>query len=194
MSGDAHGHSCTNHGAVWTSQGRSFNGTSDYIDVVNPYVFPDKAGFTVSLWARSLDSAAQTVVRYIPDDWSAGFIVQLRLNGGGTRAVLYINGTGANVYSDAEFSALSLHTFTKRYNDAYARYYFNGDEKTVTEGTSALHTNISSTTAIAQIGAKTSGEYPSYFEGTVGEVLALGRAWTPAEILNYYISKKEAFE
>jgi len=59
MSRDAYGHLCTNHGALWTPLGRSFDGVDDYVDI--PYNFGQPNELTIELWFQTTEASWDTI-------------------------------------------------------------------------------------------------------------------------------------
>ena len=59
MSKDAHGHLCTNHGSIWTPQGRKFDGVDDYVDI--PYNFGQPNELSIELWFQTTEASWDTI-------------------------------------------------------------------------------------------------------------------------------------
>ena len=64
MSRDAIGHECTNYGSLWTSQGRSFDGTDDYVDCGNDESLDITDAITIEAWFNMSNVNSVIIKRY----------------------------------------------------------------------------------------------------------------------------------
>lgn len=156
-------------------QALAFDGTSaEYGRRATPSLLPGNCDFTVAFWASPTSATLKNIFRWGEDDLNPCVLVQMSTVG----IALYISGITANRYkvSGMSLSGWHHHAFAKLYGDAYAAYYLDGGPTALTGGAAAANVNVSSTSAILEVGGKSTGLYPSYFPGSMSDVMFFSSA------------------
>jgi len=171
--------------AVWTPQGRSFDGTDDYITLPNHSTLNMTTGITIMSWAKidlyssaaNYDVLLDKETQYALASYDTTGVIGFYLN----TAVGWVYTTaGQGIFTLAGFCHIAV-----TWDGANRCWYKNGaliktlaDSGTMSTGTKSI-----------RVGALSdSGTLP--FDGTVGEVLVYSRALTAGEIANYYLATK----
>jgi len=187
MSKDAYGQLCTNHGSLWTPQGRKFDGVDDYITAANALPISTTDDFTVSVLVNLKADAVRDMFGYYGD--SNNLFLQLLADG----AVRFrYKGTEASpgTQIDTSSGVISSDTFywitaTKVAGDI-ASLFINSSAPLTTPD--MQESNI---TGVPEIGGIASLTF--HCKGLVNEVRIYSRALTPQEIQHHYIVSKELF-
>jgi len=198
ISKDINRHSCTVTGAIWTPQGRAFDGIDDRI-VLNANVTKGLAAVTVLAWVKPNDlSVSQSFVEdYTANGDSSIGLKLLDVAGTGTwRAYIGIDGNAA---ARASFSGT---TSTLAYGTVYCiagtwepnlvSIFVNG----VADGTFA-YTSATLEPVVTEntvIGSYQDADNKEPVSGIIGEVLVYNRALTLAEIQHIYNSTKWRYQ
>ena len=182
MSREAYGHLCTVTGALWTPQGRSFDG-DDYITVpysaslniasaitIKAVVKPLGAhtgGYGSLWWDQQQDSRNRIL---ISDDGSV--TAQFIIGGVDKSASAAAGSVPLNVFTDVVFT----------YDGAEIVLWINGVKKTPTAATGAIE---------GSLGDRIIGKATTLLlNGVIGEKAVYNRALNPLEIQNNYLATK----
>ena len=178
---DKHGHLCTNHGSVWTPQGRRFDGVDDYVDCGNDASLNITDGITIVVWLKipnGYTARGGVVGKGTAEGYHSVFSVD-----GGAKMSTYNN---AWVYSNSVVNDGSFHQVALTESlAADGCFYKDG----VADGTFTYRASDPSgrNLLIAR-------DYQGFhLPGTFGEVLIYNRGLTPPEISYHYIVGKELF-
>ena len=184
---DAYGHLCAVTGALWTPQGRSFDGVDDFITP------------PTSVPACLKPTTALTFEAFLKITSSAGFqyIGAYRL--GGIRFYLAGGNPGIELYTStpgdhgcvwaSSIADGSWHHFLAAYDTSLSTQNLNLYIDTVLRATSNWTEPVNYGTgywAIGRCGNDSSG----YFSGLLGEVRLYSRALTPLEAMHNYLATK----
>ena len=199
VSKDPNAHSCTVTGAVWTSQGRSFDGTDDKITIANHPALNITGALTLEAWARcTLYTAAGTVFGSILEMVNAAtptdnYDLLLTYNAVGPTLTLYFvwyNGAYQTTSVDNGWIYNQWCHYVVTYNYGTVTLYRDGVNIKSESGKLAL---ISSTGNTLQIGKYAVGSQ-GWFKDMIGEVRIYNRALTPEEIQQNYLATKSRYE
>lgn len=181
LSKDLNVHTCTVYGATWTSLGRSFNGTSDYVDAGNAVSFDLTEAITVEAWVylTAYNAAGSIVISKGYYSLVTGWTLLITSVG---QVQFCINGWQTKV---ATFPTnLSLNTWyhlVGTYDREKIKVYVNTVKGTDYSLTEAIATN----TQKVMIGTRYTGSGYWHF-GRVGEARIYNRALSLAEIQHNY--------
>jgi len=191
MSKDAYGHLCTVTGALWTPQGRSFDGSDDYIDCGNDASLHNFTAKTIIFWLKPTAYTGSERYLYLHGFWASPYgdyfmarptsnVIEIGLrNTEGT----YIQG-GSLTYSPDTWKQ--------------AGYVWDGtDLYYIKDGTRPpAGLPLSGTMACSAhnltIGRKGTSAYN--WGGRIGEVWIHNRALTPLEIQRNYLATKWRYQ
>ena len=188
MSKDAYGHLCQNTGALWTPQGRSFDGTDDNILVANHSSFTfTSQNFTLEIWAKITyvaDDCLITKGAAFPDGWyfqmEATRHLKFVIAHGETHEDTISN---ENVIVDGEWAHLVIVR-----NGAAVSIYKDLIDITATQpAVSDPTTNTRNLYVMAYDGGSNASA------GTIGEARIYNRALSPAEIMHNFLATKWRF-
>ncbi len=186
MSQDAYGHTCTVNGALWTPQGRTFDGTDDLITVGRIRALEGAdATYTISLWTKMTDNLTEVRALFAydannvlaPTDdiycyWSvANDALQVAV--GNTPFVSNVTDLGDLGWHHLVFARTSTNTLV--YEDGAG---VDDEVKTNPNGSSSH---------VFKLGDDYQVEY---WKGTIGEVRIYNRTLTAQEILHNYQATK----
>ena len=207
MSKDAYGHVCTVTGAVWTSEGRLFDGVDDYINI-NGILTPcaNLTQGTVSVWVRITDEGGDNVILSISNNASATETqFNLWTNQGSAHLLAEVkpDGTSQWRFNTATNSLVPYYNswlFVTVVHDGVAPVlYFNGNREDVTfpvttDKTKWLKAVITDATVkadTASIGAfRNNGSPLAFWQDKIGELYIHGHPLTPQEIQHNYLTTK----
>jgi len=181
MSKDAYGHLCPVTGALWTPQGRYFDGTDDEIRCGKHIALQATTDTTILVWANPTDGAYDCIVhktnkagtdRYTL--WAIGRTFKECQNDGG-----YYVGD-----STAPTGVWTLFGLT--FGSTGFRMSLNG----VAHGVDATNTSVMTTGTYQElmIGEDMTGSYD--FKGLMGEVWIFSRILSLVEIQGIYLATK----
>lgn len=186
MSKDKHGHLCTVAGAIWRLQGRSFDGTDDFINLGNSLNLY-QGQFTWEFWVKQTSVAANYKpflgtatldkhVRGYQDSADLHLVFKIRQSDG---TVIGLSCTDLlatlNVFGHVVFTG----------DGSTLRGYLNSVASTVTSAHDG--TINTATREDLKIGAERN---VYWFEGIIGSVRLYSRALTPQEIQYNYLATK----
>ena len=187
MSKDAYGHLCTNHGSLWTPQGRSFDGVDDYVQM--PLVTSVTTNVTLSVWV------------YLSSNSLKGTFIH---NGQTVSEDGYSLGVGSTTLDNNGNNLIGLLDYVAWMNfnvPIGTGWHFVVMTRDTSTWRASVDKVVSTTTYTDSPSTPTSGTYiardcdnsPRFFKGLIGEVRIYNRALTPQEILDHYIIGKEMF-
>ncbi len=184
MSKDAYGHLCTVTGALWTPQGRYFDGTDDYIDCGNnSALFPTDA-ITVEAWL------------YVPTFTGYSQAISSRGNVNPNSGFQLEVGSGSYWNPDAYISGgwRSSGAQTPIF-DSWVHYVFTYDGATLANYLNLTLKSAARTGAITQSSEKLAigrdgAQSFQYFKGYIGEVRIYNRALSLLEVQQNYLATK----
>ena len=185
---DINRHSCSVIGAVWGSQGRTFDG-DDYIDCGSDASLNITNDISVELWINpsAVENFDTLVGKYA---WAAvrGFMMDFY----STKARFTVArpgnlesvATGATTISTGSWIHL-----VGTYDKENVRIYLNGDEDGIAANTDSIpnHSDVD-----LVIGARS--QHDQLTEGLIGEVRVYSRALSFGEIQNNYLSTRWRYQ
>ena len=183
----AYGHLCTNHGSIWTPQGRSFDGVDDYVQM--PLVTSVTTNVTLSAWV------------YLSSNSLKGTFIHNGTPGGKDG---YSIGVGSITYDDngnnfiGLLDAVGWMNFNIPIGTGWHFVVMTRDTSTWRASvdkvvSTTTYTNSPSTPTSGTYIARDCDNYPRLFKGLIGEVRIYSRVLTLQEILDHYIIGKEMF-
>lgn len=188
MSRDPYGHLCSVTGALWTPNGREFDGIDDEIDCGNNSILDFTSGdFSIDLWINQASSPLDNAYiinrgNYNLSGWYIWFW------NAGNEMQFYTNQDTPGVQSttmDMTFDTW-LHLALVR-SGTVATWYQNTVDVTKNHG---IHIDPTSVSQALKIGAFPSDD----FKGTIGEVRIYNRVLTPLEIQRNYLATKWRYQ
>lgn len=192
LSADGIGHVCTVTGALWTPQGRKFDGIDDVIDVGDIVFNPGTGGFTMMAWVKTTDITLPYLIsRYsVNPDWRMAID-----NGPFTAYIIWRDagagicvGDGVKVVNDNNWHLLAaVRDTTAHLGIIYVDGLFDASHAdTSVDVTAPAGTSLT-------IGAlKNDGT--NSLDGTIGEALIYNRALTPLEVQRIYLATKWRYQ
>ena len=184
MSKDSYGHLCTVIGAVWTPNGRYFDGTDDYINCDDHASLDLTTAFTLEAWVYHL---ATNVEMAIAKRVEGGDNAYQLYTDGNDKINLYIfwSGGGQTITGDTPITNDAWYHIAGTYDSEYLKVYHQG----VLDCTPVAETHaVGVTTDPVRIGWGYSDAYAWY--GNIGEARIYNRALTPQEIQHNYLATK----
>ena len=189
MSRDACGHLCAVTGALWTPQGRYFDGVDDYINALH-HASLDCTAITVEVWTK--------ISGYPATDWT-DFVCKGDYKGWGIRVLssgelwATFGGTPNN-----KACRISLTSSLDTWYHLAATDVVNGNIVPYLNGTMGTPVAMTTDTQFnsihpVDIGTGKIVAVP-YFKGLVGEVRIYSRALTPLEIQRNYLATKWRYQ
>ena len=189
MSKDHYGHIGTVTGALWTSQGRYFDGVDDYISAGNNAIFQLVTALTLELWVKPGAVSGYLCGMPYTTSWSNPYnAYQVYYDNTNTRLNFNTNsnGTITGAASSAPANAWYHVVYVHRSSGTSWEAYVN----TVSYGTSAGGDPSYSGLPKFSIMTRNADSKGEYGQGIIGEVRVYNRALTLDEILrNYQMSK-----
>lgn len=186
MSKDAYGHMAVVNGALWTPEGRMFDGIDDKIDCGNnPALAP--ASLTVEIWlkATSFAHAYNAAVAHAVNLARSGYEILVKDNGklapylGGVAGWICYDGTGTHVLETDTW-----HHIVLMFERPMLAGYVNGE----LDKSESFDDAIVTPTKTLLIG---NDDFPGrMFTGKIGEVRIYNRALTYLEVRHNYLATK----
>ncbi len=181
----AYGHLATATGALWTPQGRTFDGIDDLIDMGNPAALANiTETITVEAWVKPSDIEGPTIVgKY--SDTLVGWALYLANN----KIYFDVNdGVGGETNSDSNLviATGSWSHVAVTYDKISIIHYRAG----VAVRTEASIVEIGAVSTSLIIGTDGTAGASTFFSGTIGEVRIYSRVLTPLEIQRNYLNSK----
>lgn len=191
VSSDGYGHLATAIGATWNIQGKTFNGTSDYINCGNNSIFRLATLVTVVMWVKLSTKAGFLLSMPYTTTWVdpyGGYTVQqnandslsYRFNTDGTTRLT--DGVAGSVLPEKWCHiALSLAS-------GLQMMYLDG-ESYLTSSFTYTTINYSGTPSLA-LGVRNIDALGEYGQATIGDVLIYNRALSRIEIQQHYLKSR----
>ncbi len=192
VSCDAYGHLCSVTGAIWTPQGRSFDGLDDNITSGAHAALAIANTITLEAWVNPFTIAAGTMTLF---EVNAGVNSGISLNvnqGAGGKMQGWFYGTDSAWHGTPGTAVLTAGRFL--------HLVITYDKKQFKEFANGIFQDQSAYTVAIEIGSTQSAHVgESYagsndFQGTVGEVRIYNRALTPLEIQQNYLATKWRYQ
>ena len=187
LSDDGYGHVCTVTGALWTPNGRSFDGIDDYITVPDTVSLRVGSAFSVEAWAKpstqnrdynkvvSKNSVAYDLFM------GQGTIVAQKFNFG----VYDTTPTSYEVNALAQFAVNQWYHLLGTFDGTTVTLFIDG----ISQGTTAFSGTRPNLTSEVNIGCQNElGTIQRPFIGIIGGVRIYNRVLSAVEILNNYIA------
>lgn len=204
ISREAYGHPCTVTGAVWTPQGRYFDGVDDKI------VLPDSAlwafgtnPFTMEFWARTRSVTSPRDLFSHGDDSDVNYFMLRKSDGSAGYILVWLQAAGATALkfnTPPVFTANRwLHFALVRLSDADSAgawaAYADGNAVSLTKSAGNWNASILDYSAGPRLGSRLSGgtDY-EFWDGDMGEVRIYRRALTAHEIRRNYLATKWRYQ
>ena len=189
MSKDAYGHLATVIGALWTPQGRTFDGIDDNINCGTSTVLKfTTQKFTISAWVKvtSFTAGASSILMNGTEN-TAGYWFLLNDNGR-ISIRTYQAGAGQGTVSTANDVTTDVWCNIMAVRSGTSvTLYKNGSALTLTE--IGVHLDPVAAAENCLIGIHVNlSSYP--FRGTIGEVRLYNRALNPMEVQRNYLATK----
>ena len=198
LSRDGHGHLCTVTGATWGSQGRTFNGVDDKLDIPANSAFSNHSQFTLLIWLKmgALEAAVKTpfqtgeaatyriVFNVNQKDDGSNLAGAIRFHVRTTGDVVLAGGTTTGVLDTTNFTHLAL-----KYDQVNVSLYKDLQLLKTVAGTAAM---TGADPAAAYIGS--SGGSAQFIPGIIGELFYYNRALTPQEVQHNFIQTRWRYQ
>ncbi len=175
ISKDAYGHLCTVSGALWTPDGRLFDGNDD--NIILPANWMPATG-TIEIWAKWNKANSHHIVSSDVNEISVYTNPNYNFYYDGTSRIIF-----AIDWANDTFVHLSV-TYIK---NGACILYANGVQKDTGTCPDTTPTNVAT-----RLGSATDGA--NDFTGTIGEVRIYNRALTPLEIQQNYLATKWRYQ
>ena len=184
MSDDAYGHLCTVTGALWTSQGRDFDGIDDVINCGNNPVLALQYPFTIEYWLKIINRLATDASGNIVHK-SYNFISRISYGAtlAETKGAFFRITPNSNFLTASYLPYPDWGHFTTTFDGENIRFFINGQFDVAHAHTDQLATSTNE----LQIGFFVANER---FVGSIGEVRIYNQALTPLEIQRNYLASK----
>ena len=183
MSKDAYGHLCTVTGATWGSQGRSFDGTDDYINCGDDTSFDITSAITVEAWIKTNVALLLQHIVGRDDGTNRNYILVIQADGT-PNWVLWVS-NAAKERTGSLVTAGTWYHLVGTYDGAQSILYTNAVAGSPLAVTGAIDNDDVSLT----MGSR-AVSLDRDFDGIIGEVRIYNRALTPLEIQNNYLATK----
>jgi len=186
MSADAYGHVATVAGALWGSQGYSFDGVDDYVSIADNAPLSITDVLTVMAWVKPTSFAADSRILSKYNHAVGKRAYMLSLTGAGHNQLNISLGNSDGSYKGSA-QATTVVTANNWYHCAgsfdgtYARVYLNGQQDAVS---GALSAGIQDNDLPLYVGVY--GDLSGDFTGQIDDVRIYHRTLFPAEIARIY--------
>ncbi len=186
MSKDKHGHLSTVTGALWTPQGRSFDGADDYINAGNDASLDITDAITIEAWFTAGGQGQAGYGRLISKEGSVFFLNFTSAN----ILTCVIKDSGGTSHSiGVEVTYNVWHHIILAYNGALQTVDLDGEQF----GTPASWVgDINTDTSNIVIGNREANDRS--WDGLIGEVRIYNRMLTPLEIQHNYLATKWRYQ
>ena len=188
ISNDIYAHTFTVTGAVWTPQGRTFDG-DDYIDIGNPAAVAfNGVGLTLEVWfTKPTAGRAERLIGYDTPGNPRYLFAPYTLNV--LRIYIHDGTSSQDISGTTNVSGGAFFHGVYTYNNGVGTIYTNG----VAEGTQTQALTSFAATGM-YIGAYNYGAPAERLVGTIGEVRIYNRALTPLEIQQIYLATRDRYQ
>lgn len=185
---DKHGHLCTATGALWTPQGRSFDGIDDYLTLPVSTCWNFSGDFTVIIWVKP-DTLNRNLIKSVSnEDWSLATNNDWAFNiGGDGNLNFYVKGSAAMGGSSAIdvgrptmvsvrrcSGSASLIKDAEQTGPSYANSLSLGNTQTLEIGRNEVNLDL-------------------ILDGMIGEIWLFNRALTFLEVQRHYLATKSRY-
>ena len=167
-------------------QGAGFNGTSSKIDLGDVASLEGLTEMTISVWFKTtLTSSGALLQKELVYQTAvvASGLVNTAIGNGGS----WVGGP-SSTYSVKDGKWYNL-VFTFSDTNNIGIIYING----LLNNSSTINISMGTNTIQAGVGARFSGSWGDYFNGSIDEVILENVVWTPAQIAKYYTMTKGRF-
>jgi len=200
MSKDAYGHLCTATGALWTPRGRDFDGVDDCVGCGNPVSLQITGGISILSWCKPDTIVGNDTIATKFDAAGNQRAYTFYLSAGvvtWTLSSTLTPFTGAIRSSKTTLTAGRWYFLAGTFVPAVSQdVYLNGQlDNGALSGT--IPTGIANSPRNLAIGGgynNSTTPNADWFDGLIGVVLILRRAFTALEILNYYLATKWRYQ
>lgn len=182
-SGDTHGYACTVAGALWTPEGRSFDGVDDQI--VGPVLpFASYSGMTILAWGSRTLTGRRFIVSsgYAPWQFQIGLAgtdrLSIELNIDGTYRHLANDVSAPQIQASGDFYQMG---FTHTLSGGLWTFYVNGLPYTSGIQAGASYQGSNAIRVGAHVGLT------NFWGGILGEISIYNRALQVAEVQKHFI-------
>ena len=185
MSEDAYGHLCTATGALWTPQGRSFDG-DDKVDCGSSSILKNlTSGLTLCAWQRISDVSGYPGIagNKTQANWTSNVGYELFLDAAG-----FFRGRvgSTDLTGNVDYGDGNWHFMVLSWADGSAMQGFV-DAEEISYATQGTPSNVSASTANLLVGLYYGDRYHT---DKIGEVLLYSRVLTTQEIQRIYLATK----
>ena len=183
MSRDKSGHLCTVTGALWTPDGRDFDGLDDKIAIPDASSLKVNGDGTWEMWIYRTIYGTECLI----DKGSGYYEYEIRIDTPNNGEIRFGAGNGTSERIDFTSAAIPLDNwvhivFVRTASPKQVKLYKNGS----LVQTLSYTKTISQWTDPVYIGSRTGGS--EFLDGIVGEVRIYSRALTSQEVQNNYLS------
>lgn len=184
MSRDHYGHTCTVTGALWTLQGRKFDGTDDDVDCGTSSVLDITGDITICIWFKITVLNSHCLLKRIGTFGTDGYSLYYSIVGnywfqGSTQAKRIIGSSTLVINTWYCLGAVQEGATTKK-------LFLNGNINGVKTDSDAV---VSPGSQSLYLGENIPGNL-LHLNGLVGEVVVYNGAKTFLEYLRYYLATK----
>ena len=205
MSRDAYGHRCISNGALWHLNGRTFDGTDDFIDTGSPFQSTFQGSFSLGGWIKPDDGRPATInIIFGVNDNGPEMQVEVQLTTAGR--INFVYESDDNIVR-AETDDPMFTDGAQGWHQVFCvadstiggvgglKVYFDGVAKTLdatNNGNTAAATFANYVNALnPYIGAENrDGVANLFWNGSIGEFWIYNRALSPQEIQHNYLDTK----
>ena len=184
-SADAYGHLITATGALWTPQGRTFDGVDDYIDCGSPSINKVAGTLEINLAPSIAIASATSLWDIVGLGADASNRFALWLDNVTDELTFSVIGGASVIKKVISWAANERHHITATWSGSGVFLYIDG----VLVDSNVTYTQFAGTVTTSQI-----GKYPyasaSFYPGLVGEVRLYSRAPGVTEIMQHYLATK----
>jgi hypothetical protein len=178
-------HNGTTYSAAQVSQGFSFDGSNDYIEIANAPDLNPTSAITLEAWIYQADLQYANAPIFSKDDTSSSRQYLLSVSDNGTfRPHVWTDDTGLALFDGN--TTVDLNTWyhvAMTYDRTNLTLYVNG----VADGSTAVEGNLVTSTEPLRLGGSYSGGWGNYkFAGLIDEPTIYSRALTSTEITALY--------
>jgi len=200
MSDDHYGHSCSVTGAVWTPQGRSFDGTDDYINCGTSAAFNATTELTLIAWVAPADvtpaSTKMIIAKYNTNGDQRSWELELRTDG---KLGVSFGDPSDGTYEGRVDSDVAVFTTDNEW--VYVAMSFHSGTVVLYKNGSLISSHTVSGAVPASLFVSTTPVfiafregYNRYLAGKVGDCFIYNRALEPSEIHQNYLATKWRYQ
>lgn len=199
---DTTGHTCTVTGAVWSSDGRVFNGAEWIVMSDVPFDFERTDPFAIEVWMNTDNTTTfNPVAKQLHAGDYEGYAVEM--DGANGRIAFYLINdvapsqytrvVGTTAVNDGLWHHIVCQNLALSGGDlSDVQIFIDGNLEAVTASTDTLGANSILNNVNLRIGSRDGGGQPYW--GSIGEVRIYDQSLTPAEILANHNATKWKFD